>query len=47
MNRIYDYGLREAAFLYENKIIQGIEACIACCPEQILELTNRLDECLS
>ena len=47
MNRIYDYGLREAAFLYENRIIQGIDACICCSPEQILEYTNRLDECLS
>jgi len=45
MNRIYDYGIREASFLYENQIIQGIDACINCNPDLILEVTNRLGEC--
>jgi len=45
MNRMHDYGIKEAAFLYENQIIQGIEACIGCSPELILEYSGRLREC--
>lgn len=45
MNRIHDYGLKEAAFLYENRIIHGIDACIHCGPGLILEYTGRLGEC--
>jgi hypothetical protein len=45
MNRIHDYGIKEASFLYENQIIQGLEACIRCNPELILEYSDRLREC--
>jgi hypothetical protein len=44
MNRIHDYGLKEAVFLYENRIIQGIGACVCCCPDLIMEYTDRLGE---
>jgi len=45
MGRIYDYGIKEASFLYENQIIQGIEACIHCNPELILQYSDKLREC--
>ncbi len=41
MNRIHDYGLKEAAFLYENIIIHGIEGCVSCRPELILRSASR------
>ncbi|MDA8432833.1 MAG: hypothetical protein M0Z60_07705 [Nitrospiraceae bacterium] len=45
MNRIHDYGLKEAVFLYENRIIHGIAGCIHCSPDLILEYTDRLGKC--
>ncbi len=45
MGRISDYGIKEASFLYENQIIQGIEACIRCNPQLILEYSNKRREC--
>jgi hypothetical protein len=42
MGRIYDYGIKEASFLYENQIIHGIEACVHCNPELILEYADKL-----
>ncbi len=44
MARISDYGIKEASFLYENQIIQGIEACIQCKPERILEYSEKRRE---
>ncbi len=45
MGRIHDYGIKEASFLYENQIIQGIEACIYCNPDLILGYYDKLKEC--
>ncbi len=45
MDRMFDYGIREAAFLFENQIIQGIDGCIHCNPELILEFMDKLGEC--
>ncbi len=45
MGRIYDYGIKEASFLYENQIIQGIEGCINCNPELIMKYSEKLREC--
>ena len=45
MGRMHDYGIKEASFLYENQIIQGIEACIHCNPELIFEYSDKRREC--
>ncbi len=47
MGRISDYGIKEASFLYENQIIQGIDGCIHCNPELILEYSEKRRECFS
>ncbi len=45
LDRLYDYGIREASFLYENLIIQGIGACINCNPELILGYLEKGRDC--
>lgn len=37
MNRLNGYGIKFAALLYESKIIQGVDMCLACNPEGIVE----------
>lgn len=46
MGRICDYGVKEASFLCDNQIIQGIESCIHCNPELIVEYSGKLRECV-
>jgi hypothetical protein len=47
MNRMCGYGLREARFLYETPLIQGIDFCVVCNPEFIVEYvyTNKERHC--
>lgn len=45
MGRIYDYGIKEAYFLCESQIIQGIDACMQCNPELIAEYSGKLRDC--
>ena len=46
LSRIHDYGVKEASFLSENLIIQGIDGCIYCDPQLILKSSDKRRECV-
>lgn len=44
MNRMHGYGLKEAQFLYETPLIQGIDFCVACSPDSVVDYVYKNKE---